>query len=187
MYARRRIGGLRLPSRLRPRITYANVVSTLALAVALGGGTAVALDKINAGSVDGVSAARISFARPITIGPTAKFKTMFKHAGLVLQARCVQQSGFFMDAHAKSRVNNAEINADMTDNLNDHTHVFDRDFDRNQPLELPLSGDQGSGTLTYTTAKGGQVSIVLHADTGSVLGNKKACLIGGHALYSTPH
>jgi hypothetical protein len=176
-----------VPSRLRPRITYANVVSTVALVVALGGGTAVALDKINAGSVDGVSAARISFAKPTTIGPTAKFKPIFNHAGLVLRARCVQQSGFFMDAEAKSKVNNAEINGDMTANDNEHTHVFDRDFDRNQPLELPLDFDQGSGTLTYTTPKGSQVSIVLHADTGSVLGGTKSCLIGGHALYSTPH
>lgn len=172
--------------RLRNRLTYANVTATLALVIALGGGTAVALNKINATSVNGVRAARISFIRPITIGPTAKFKTIFDHAGLRLQARCVQQSGFFMDARAKTRVNNAEIQADTTNNANAHTHAFDRGFDKSEHLDLPLSGDQGNGTLVYTTPRGAQVSIVFQADTGSVLGDTKACFLGGHALYSFP-
>ncbi len=46
-----------------PRLTYANVVSTLALFVAVAGGTAIAVGGGNAASVDGVSAKKISFVK----------------------------------------------------------------------------------------------------------------------------
>ena len=44
-------------TKLRSRLTYANVISTIALLVAVGGGTALAVSHINAARVDGLNAA----------------------------------------------------------------------------------------------------------------------------------
>jgi len=55
----------------RPRLTYANVVSTMALVLAAAGGTAVAVSAINADKVDGVNAAKIDFVKPATGAPAS--------------------------------------------------------------------------------------------------------------------
>jgi hypothetical protein len=172
-------------TKLRNRLSYANVVATLALLVALGGGTAVAVQNINAAKVDGLNAARLNFERPITVGPNPKFRRVFDQGGLLIRALCGNQSGYFMDAQARTRVDNAEIQVVTTDTANDQHEAFDRDFDKADLLNLPLgAGTQGEGTLTYSTPAGSHVSLVFQADVGSILGNQKACLLGGTALHA---
>jgi len=172
-------------TKLRSRLTYANVISTIALLLALGGGTALAVSHINAARVDGLNAAKLNFERPTTVGPNPKFKTVFDQGGLVIRARCGDLSGFFMAAKALTRVSNAEIQAVTNDSQNVQHEAIDRDFDKADPLDLPLGvGTQGEGTLTYSTPKGSHVSLVFQADVGSTLGDKKACLLGGTALHA---
>ncbi len=173
-------------SKLHHHLTYANVVSTLALLVALGGGTAFAVTHINADRVDGLNAAKLNFERPITVGPNPKFKRIFDQGGLLIRARCGDLSGFFMDAQARTRVDNAEIQVVTTDSQNDQDEAIDRDFDKADSLDLPLGvGSQGEGTLTYSTSKGSHVSLVFQADTGGPsLGGTHACLLGGTALHA---
>ena len=161
------------------------MISTIALLVAVGGGTALAVSHINAARVDGLNAAKLNFERPLTVGPNPKFRKVFDQGGLVIRARCGDLSGFFMDAKASSRVDNAEIQAVTTDHQNDTDEAIDRDFDQGDPLDLPLGvASQGEGTLTYSTPKGSHVSLVFQADVGSTLGDKKACLLGGTALHA---
>ena len=88
-------------TKLRSRLTYANVISTIALLVAVGGGTALAVSHINAARVDGLNAAKLNFERPLTVGPNPKFTKVFDQGGLVIRARCGDLSGFFMDAKAE--------------------------------------------------------------------------------------
>jgi hypothetical protein len=172
-------------TKLRSRLTYANVISTIALLVAVGGGTALAVSHINAARVDGLNAAKLNFERPLTVGPNPKFRKVFDQGGLVIRARCGDLSGFFMDAKASSRVDNAEIQAVTTGSQNEQHEAIDRDFDKGDPLDLPLGpGSQGEGTLSYSTTRGSHVSLVFQADIGSPLGDKKACLLGGTALHA---
>jgi hypothetical protein len=170
--------------KLGNRLSYANVTSTLALLVALGGGTAVAVEQINADKVDGLNAAKLDFERADPLGPNPEFKRVFDQGGLLIKARCGDQSGHFMDVQARTRVDNAEIQSVTTDSLNDQHEAIDRNFDKVDSLDLPLGiGTQGEGTLTYSTPAGSHVSLVFQADVGSVLGNKKACVLGGTALH----
>ena len=172
-------------SKLRDRLTYANVISTLALVVALGGGTAFAVQHINADKVDGLNAAKLDFERADPLGPNPKFKRVFDQGGLIIKARCGNQSGHFMDVQARTRVDNAEIQTVTADSQNAQHEAIDRDFDKVDSLDLPLGpGSQGEGTLTYSTPGRSHVSLVFQADVGSVLGNKKACLLGGTALHA---
>ena len=173
-------------AKLRSRLTYSNVTSTIALLVAVGGGTAHAVDHINADKVDGLNAARLDFERPITVGPNPKFKRVFDQGGLLIRARCGDLSGFFMDVQARTRVDNAEIQAVTTSSSNDQDEAIDRNFDKGDSLDVPLgAGSQGEGTLTYSTPKGSHVSLVFQADTGGLsLGSQKACLLGGTALHA---
>ena len=76
------------------------MISTIALLVAVGGGTALAVSHINAARVDGLNAAKLNFERPLTVGPNPKFRKVFDQGGLVIRARCGDLSGFFMDAKA---------------------------------------------------------------------------------------
>ena len=63
--------------------------------------------------------------------------------------------------------------------------AIDRDFDTADSVNLPLgSGTQGEGTLKYSTPGGSHVSLFFQADVGSVLGDQKACLLGGTALHA---
>jgi hypothetical protein len=173
-------------AKLRSRLTYSNVTSTVALLIALGGGSAYAVDHINADRVDGLNAARLDFERPITVGPNPKFKRVFDQGGLLIRARCGDLSGFFMDAQARTRVNNAEVQVVTSDSQNEQHEAIDRDFDKVDSLDLPLgSGTQGEGTLTYSTPHGSHVALVFQADTGGLsLGGEKACLLGGTALHA---
>lgn len=166
------------------------MTSTIALLVALGGGTALAVSHINAARVDGLNAAKLNFERPLTVGPNPKFRKVFDQGGLMIRARCGDLSGFFMDAKASSRVDNAEIQAVTTNSQNEQHEAIDRDFDKGDPLALPLGpSTQGEGTLTYSTTRGSHVSIVFQADVGGSTifgGGKKACLLGGTALHTPP-
>ncbi|MGH2966099.1 MAG: hypothetical protein ACRDMH_12075 [Solirubrobacterales bacterium] len=172
-------------AQLRSRLTYSNVTSTIALLIAVGGGTAYAVDHINADKVDGLNAAKLNFERPITVGPNPNFERVFDQGGLLIRARCGNQSGFFMDAQARTRVNNAEMQAVTTGAQNEQHEAIDRDFDKVDSVDLPLgSGAQGVGTLTYSTPAGSHVSLVFQADVGSILGDTKACLLGGTALHA---
>jgi hypothetical protein len=171
------------------RLSYANVMSTLALAVALGGGTAVAVNQINADKVDGLNAVALDFRGPRTVGPDEPFHNVLHQDGLVVRARCTQQSGFFLDVQAKSTQNNAEIQIVTSNALSDTDPkvALDRDFDKDELLDFPLgSAKQGEGTLTYSTPQGSHVSIVFQADEGAVLGDRKACVLGGTGLHSPP-
>jgi hypothetical protein len=169
------------------RLSYANVASTLALAVALGGGTAVAVNQINADKVDGLNAVRLDFRGPTTVGPNEPFKNVLHQGGLVIRARCIQQSSFFMDVQAKSTQNNAEIQIVTSNQIPETNVAINRDFDNGELLDFPLGpGEQGEGTLTYSTPQGSHVSIVFQADQGSVLGDRKACLLGGTGMHTPP-
>ncbi len=136
--------------------------------------------------VDGLNAARLDFERPITVGPNPKFKRVFDQGGLLIRARCGDLSGFFMDVQARTRVDNAEIQAVTTDSSNEQDEAIDRNFDKADSLDVPLgAGSQGEGTLTYSTPSGSHVSLVFQADTGGLsLGSQKACLLGGTALHA---
>jgi hypothetical protein len=170
---------------MRGKLTYSNIVATIALVLAAGGSAAYAVSHLNATSVNGVHAARLNFTAPDSVGPTSKFKTVFNHGGLVIEARCMDISGFLMDARARSKVKNAEVQTVATDTQNTSTEAFDRDFDKGQKLDLPLgAASQGEGTLNFSTPQGAQVSVTYQADVGAVLGDKKACLLGGTAFYS---
>jgi hypothetical protein len=172
-------------AQLRSRLTYSNVTSTIALVIAVGGGTAYAVDHINADRVDGLNAARLDFERPITVGPNPKFKRVFDQGGLLIRARCGDLSGFFMDVQARTRVDDAEIQVVTTDS-SDQDEAIDRNFDKGDSLDVPLgSASQGEGTLSYSTLKGSHVGLVFQADTGGLsLGSQKACLLGGTALHA---
>jgi hypothetical protein len=173
-------------AQLRSRLTYSNVTSTIALLIAVGGGTAYAVDHINADTVDGLNAAKLNFERPITVGPNPKFERVFDQGGLLIRARCGDLSGFFMDVQARTRVNNAEVQTVTSDSQNEQHEAIDRDFDKVDSLDVPLGvGTQGEGTLTYSTPQGSHVSLVFQADTGGPsLGGQKACLLGGTALHA---
>ena len=161
------------------------MTSTLALFVALAGGTAFAVDQINADRVDGLNAAKLNFERPTTVGPNPKFTRVFDQGGLLIRARCGDLSGFFMDAQARTRVDNAEVQIVTAGSQNVQHEAIDRDFDTADSVNLPLgSGTQGEGTLSYSTPGGSHVSLVFQADVGSVLGDQKACLLGGTALHA---
>jgi len=172
------------------RLTYANVVSTMALVLAAAGGTAVAVSAINADKVDGVNAAKIDFVKPATGGPGKPLTTVMKQGGLVLKARCYQQSGNFLHLLAKSRRNNAEIQAAVVyDNASPKVNRgFDRDFDKADTLDITALGSaarQGEVTLTYSTPPGSHVSAVFQMDVGAIFGDstQKDCLVGGSALH----
>ena len=152
----------------------------------MGGGTALAVDHINADRVDGLNAARLDFERPITVGPNPKFKRVFDQGGLLIRARCGDLSGFFMDVQARTRVDNAEIQAVTTGSSNDQDEAIDRNFDKAESLDVPLgAASQGEGSLTYSTPQGSHVSLVFQADTGGLsLGSQEACLLGGTALHA---
>jgi hypothetical protein len=172
-----------------PRLTYANVTSTIALIVALGGGTAIAVQQINAEKVDGVSAGRISFVRDFA-PDIVPYKTFFSQGGLKLQARCYLQSGSYLDERAKSTRNNAEIHIaviGLNQGTPDEEYVFDNNFDRGDTLEIPetIQGNATEVILTYSTPKASHLSAVFQRDvSGGTLGNKKGCLIGGTALHT---
>jgi hypothetical protein len=91
-----------------------------------------------------------------------------------------------MDAQARTRVNNAEVQAVATGSAKEEQEAIDRDFDKVDSLDLPLdSGTQGEGTLSYSTPAGSHVSLVFQADVGGIiLGSQKACLLGGTALHA---
>lgn len=171
----------------RVRRSYANVTSTLALVIAAAGGTALAVGGGNADKVDGLNAAKIDYVVKAKVPPTP-FKTIFSQGGLVLRARCIEESGHFMDLIAKSKQNNAEIQVSVTSGTPAGLdRGFDRDFDRGDQLDiggLP-TGSQGEATLTYSTRKGSHVSAVFQMDVGSIFGGSgvKPCLVGGTALH----
>jgi hypothetical protein len=177
-----------MPARLRDRLTYANVVSTIALVAALGGGTAFALDKLNASSVDGVSAARVFFAKQSKPLPV-KFKTILKGQGLLVQARCVEQSGFFLTERAKSAKNNSEVQVSVS-GINqgspDTEYVKDDNFDRGDVLDIPetIQADNTLITISFTNPRGGIVTATLQRELVGALGGTKTCLVSGHALVS---
>jgi hypothetical protein len=173
---------------LRERLTYANVTATIALVAALGGGTAVALDKINADSVNGVSVARINFEKDMKLAPQP-FTTIFRGRGLALQARCYEQSGTFLDERAKSLQNNSEIQV-AVNGINqgnpDTEFVKDDDFDNGETLDIPetIQADDTLITLAFSSSDGAHVTAVLQREVAHALGDTKDCLIGGHALFS---
>jgi len=173
----------------RPRLTYANVVSTAALVLAAAGGTAVAVNAVNADKVDGVNAAKIDFVKPARGGPGKPLRTVMNQGGLALRARCYQQSGNFIDLVAKSRRNNAQIQVGVVhDNVSAKVERgFDRDFDKGEALDITSlgTGSQGEVTLTYSTPGGSHVSAVFQMDVGAIFGDatQKDCLIGGSALH----
>ena len=142
-----------------PKLTYANVVSTLALLLALGGGTALAVKVINADKVDGLNAASLDY-RANGTSTSMTFKRVFSQGGLVVRARCYDQSGFVLEARATSRRNNAEIQVSAVSDLGSPEADFalDRDFDRGDVVELPIGvAEQGVHTLVYSTRRGSHV------------------------------
>ena len=148
-------GGEAHLAKLRTRLTYSNVISTLALLVAVGGGTALAVNHINAAKVDGLNAARLDFERPITVGPNPKFKRVFDQGGLLIRARCGDLSGFFMDVQARTRVDNAEIQAVTTGSSNEQDEAIDRNFDKADSLDVPLGAAfAGRGDADLLDARG---------------------------------
>ena len=174
------------------RLSYSNVTATLALVIAVGGGTAIAINGGDADSVNGVKAAKIDFVTGASGGPSKPLKTIFKQGGLVLRARCYEQSGHFLDLFAKSRKNNAEIQvAVVYDTANPRAdRGFDRGFDKGDSLEISSLGiaSQGEVTLTYSTPKGSHVSAVFQMDVGAIFDNilSKDCLVGGTATHVPP-
>jgi hypothetical protein len=171
-----------------PRPTYANVTSSLALLLAAAGGTAFAVQQINADKVDGVSAARIHFARQAKPLPTP-FKTVLRDQGLALQAKCFEQSGHYLTERARSLRDNAEIQI-AVNGINqgnpDTEYVKDDDFDRGDVLEIPetIQADNTLITIGFSTPGGGVVTAVLQRELSNALGGTKTCLIAGHALLS---
>jgi hypothetical protein len=174
---------------LRGRLTYANMASTLALVAALGGGTAIAVNKLNADSVDGVSADRIRFVVKDPKPAPVPFKTVFRGGGLSVQARCYEASGHFMDERVKSAKNNSEIQI-AVNGINqgspDTEYVTDDDFDRGQTLNIPetIQADNTLITIGFAGAKGSEVTMTLQRELSNALGGKAVCLLAGHALLS---
>ena len=164
-----------------------NALGLVAIFIALGG-TAVAINKLNASSVDGVSAKTIDFTRVAAqTPPVPPYETIARLGGLRLQARCYLQSGTFMDERAVSTQNNAEIQIEVT-GPDGAEHAIDRDFNNGDVLEFPTGGgNQGQGTLTYSTRKGAQVTAVFQLDQGSLQSGFGRCVFGGHALFSRAH
>jgi hypothetical protein len=171
------------------RLSYANVASTLALFAALGGGTAVAVNKLDADSVDGVSADRIRFAVKDPRLAPVPFKTIFSGGGLTLQARCYEQSGHWMEERVKSRRNNAEVQI-AVNGINqgnpDTEYLKDDDFDRGDALSIPetIQADNTLITVAFAGAKGAEVTMTLQRELSNALGATKVCLLAGHALLS---
>ena len=169
------------------RLSYANVAATLALVAAVGGGTAIAVGGGDADSVNGVKAAKIDYVVAASGGPSKPLKTILRQGGLVLRARCYEQSGHFLDLFAKSRRNNAEIQVSVAYDTNfpKVDRGFDRGFDKNESLEISSLGSasQGEVTLTYSTPNGSHVSAVFQMDVGAIFDNilDKDCLVGGTA------
>ncbi|MEO8091259.1 MAG: hypothetical protein ABI726_00955 [bacterium] len=172
-----------------PRLSYANVVSTVALFAAIAGGTAIAVGGGNAASVDGVSAKKLSFVKNAKPAPVS-FKTFFKLGGLKLQGRCFEQSGFHLEERAVSRRKNAEIHiavVGFNQGTPDVEYVTDVNFDRGDKLPIPetIQGNATEITLTLSTPGGSHVSAVFQRNlSGGTLGGKKRCLIGGTATYA---
>jgi hypothetical protein len=173
---------------VRPQLTYANVASTAALVIAVAGGTAIAVGGA-ASSVDGVSAGKISFVRNAKLAPV-KYKTFFRLGGLQIQARCVENSGHFLDERVRSARKNAEVHVSVT-GLNQGTpdveYVTDVDFDKGDKLDIPET-IQGNGTVvtvTFSTPKAAHVTATFQRNVaGGTLGGTKICLIGGTALFA---
>jgi hypothetical protein len=170
------------------RRSYANVTSTVALVIALGGGTAIAVQQINADKVDGLNAAKLDFTVRGKPNAEAKWKTVLSQGGLVIRARCVEESGYALGTRVKTKVNNAELQAVAGSNpaTPDTEVLIEREFDKDEQPALPLSqGQQGQGTLVYSTPAGSHVSVVFQADVGgSIMGGETTCLIGGTALHA---
>jgi hypothetical protein len=174
---------------LRGRFSYANVASTLALVAALGGGTAIAVNKLDADSVDGVSADRIRFVVKDPKPAPVPFKTVFRGGGLKLQARCYEQSGHFLDERVKSSKNNSEVQIavnGLNQGNSDTEYVKDDDFDKGETLNIPetIQADNTLVTIGFAGAKGPGVTMTLQRELSNALGGKAVCLLAGHALRS---
>jgi hypothetical protein len=141
--------------------------------------------------VSGVKAAKIDFVRSAE-GASPPFRKAGSLGGVVIQARCGDDSGTFMDVRAKSTKNNAEIqiaSIGLNQGTPDEEYALDRDFDKGETLEVPntIQASANEITLTYSTRKGSHTSAVFQVDHGSVLGGgNKVCLVGGTATQATP-
>jgi hypothetical protein len=172
---------------VRANLTYANVTSTLALVVALAGGTALAVGGGNAEKVDGLNAAPLDFTVKGKPNAEAEWKTVLNQGGLVIRAKCIKESGYAFPTKVKTRVNNAEVQGVSTNDpaSPDSVVLRNREFDKGDVELMPLgSGFQGEGTLSYSTPEGSHVSVVFQSDIGSIMGGEQDCVLGGTALHA---
>lgn len=134
-----------------------------------------------AGSVDGLSAARIDYRIPS--GPSAE-RTILDIGGLILRAQCDGSGN--IDVEADTRVAGAVITVAVSKAANISRTFHDDDFnpgDDNEILEEAFTFNFDiQGTLTYSTAAGSHVTATFQSD--EVPFGPNSCLFAGTALHA---
>jgi hypothetical protein len=139
----------------------------------------------NSDAVDGASVARLDYRATKVVSPDPPYSEIFNQGGLVLRARCGDQSGFFMNVKAETTVAGAQIHTfSSNDALNAVDHTEDDAFNPGDQLEIatPQLGDSDQGTFVYSTPQGAQVSVVWQSELYDALGTD--CMFGGTAVIA---
>lgn len=195
---------------IRERLSYANVIATLALFLTLGGGTAIALNGTNTvdsgdiinGQVRGVdvkesSLATVPNARRVggvranalvfrTNGAAGLQKTFTLPNGFKLIAKCEPGD---LSVTAVSGKDNATVAREGVRAGDFAAYAYDSDFDRSADPFNVINGDEPfAGTLTYvspaTASDQGAETTITYQGREHVLGSPdtKECVFAGTAL-----
>lgn len=197
-------------ARIRDRLSYGNVIATLALFLALGGGTAIALNGTNTvdsgdiinGQVRGVdvkesSLATVPNARRVgglranalvyrTNAGAGSQKTFNLPDGLKLVAKCEVGA---LSVTATSGKDNATMAREGVLAGDMAAYGYDPDFDRSaDPFNVINTSEKVAGTLTYvspaTTSGQGAETTVTYQGREDLFGSPdtKECVFAGTAL-----
>jgi hypothetical protein len=165
-----------------PRLTYANVAATVALIVAVAGGTALAVGG-NASSVNGVRTARITYTTNTSGASNETYTTIADIGGLKLRAACAGPPGWSVN-HLFINVKSATDNTELM--LNDqYVGAAGEDFDQADGAVEVVEDQNGQWTLTYSRPSGANVVATFYTGVHQTPATgHKDCSVTGVAFYS---
>jgi hypothetical protein len=199
-----------MPARVRDRLSYANVISTLALFLVLSGGTAIALSGTNTvdsgdiinGQVRGTDVKESSLgivpnSRKVgglkaktliyRVNAGAADKPFSFPGGLTLTAKC--SAGGDLSVTAKSGKDNSSINENKQREVGADGIVRDRNFDKSAGFSVVNPTDDiAAAVLTYvspaTAGDQGSLTTITYqaSEDGFGAPDTKDCVFAGTAL-----
>jgi hypothetical protein len=149
-----------------------NAIAYLALFLALGGGTAVAVSgALKADSVDGLSAAKFRQLDDPPVAPGA----VLELAGMRIRYGCVEEmrkrgTGAAPQLDLRTTKQNAAVTLSFTsgvDGAGESFHVDDPDLDPGGDLDLDQGRPFGVGTVTYSRPNGRVVTLSYGFEEGT--------------------